>query len=283
MSQSTASSTASLVEVLRRPRYEVLPAAGIEGEIAGAVPRDIPVTVTASPRQGMDVTIALTERICRAGYVAVPHLAARQVVDASHLAEILARLDQAGVREAFVVAGDCPEPRGRFTDSVDLLTAMEQVGHGLERIGIAGYPDGHPFIRDSELTRALAAKARFASYVVTQLCFDPAAVSAWVGRLRAEGLVIPVYLGVAGVVDRRRLLRTAARIGVGASARFLRKHRRPVLRLMLPRGYRPDGLIRELTLELTSPHRADGLHVYTFNNLRATEAWRQRLLAELTA
>jgi methylenetetrahydrofolate reductase (NADPH) len=181
------------------------------------------------------------------------------------------------VRDAFVVAGDCPVPMGRFSDSLALLTAMERVGHRLERIGIAGYPDGHPFIGEPELLRFLTRKAPFATYIVSQLCFDSQLVAAWLARVRATGVTLPVFVGIEGVVDRYRLLRIATAIGVGESSRFLRKHRGRMARLLLPRGYRPDGQM----VELGAATAVDGLHIYSFNNLRETERWRQRMLARL--
>lgn len=272
----TRQDSSSLVQALRKPRYEVLPVDGIEDEIGSAlrVPGDVTVTVTASTRYGVDATIALTERLSRWGFRVVPHLAARQVRDTSHLVDILARLDGAGVREAFVIAGDRATAIGPYHDAFTLLTAMSHVGHGLERIGIAGYPGRHPFISESALARALADKAPFATHLVSQLCFDPTTIGAWIDRVRASGVDLPIHLGIAGVVDRRRLLRIATKIGVGESARFLRKHRRPMLRLALPHTYRPDRMVRE-----PAPAGVDGLHIYTFNNVRATEQWRQRMLS----
>ncbi|MPZ94276.1 MAG: 5,10-methylenetetrahydrofolate reductase [Propionibacteriales bacterium] len=272
----------ALADALRSPRYEVLPLPGVDELVAEFVPRRLTVTVTASPRRGLDATLDLTEQLSAAGFEAVPHLAARQVVDASHLAEILARLDRAGVREAFVVAGDLAEPVGPHRDAFALLSMMHRLGHGLDRVGIAGYPAGHPYLSDAQLRRAMSDKAAFATYLVSQLCFDPALVSAWVEDVRGNGVRLPVHVGIAGVVDRRRLLRIATRIGVGESARFLRKHRAPMSHLVLPGGYRPDRLLRGLAPDLATPERrVVGLHVYTFNDLRATESWRRQALARL--
>jgi methylenetetrahydrofolate reductase (NADPH) len=276
-----APSPTVLVQALRTPRYEVLPVDGVEDDVAAHVPVDLPITVTASPRRGLDVTITLAEQLSGAGYTAIPHLAARQVVDRSHLTEILDRLDRADVRDVFVVAGDSPRAQGRFADSLSLLHAMNEVGPRPPRIGIAAYPEGHPFIGADELAEALATKAPMASYLVTQLCFDPAAIRGWVEHARADGLAHPVYLGMAGVVGRRRLMRISGRIGVGASARFLRKHRWPLLRLLLPRAYRPDRMAHDLLPVLAAPPPGDGLHIYTFNNLKDTEQWRKRTLSRL--
>jgi methylenetetrahydrofolate reductase (NADPH) len=278
----------ALSQALRRPRYEVLPLAGTADQVEQHVPRDLPVTVTASPRQGIEATLALTDTLARRGFEVVPHLAARLVRDEAQLSEILHRLEEADVRDVFAFAGEGARPVGDFTDSLALLTAMQRlrqagVGRRLERVGVAGYPQGHPIIADEELTRALHAKQPLSSYLVSQMCFDPRAVSAWVTQMMELGLRMPVHLGVAGVVDQRRLLRIATRIGVGSSAQFLRKHRYGLVRLALPGGYRPDRLLRQLAVELAEPARpVVGLHIYTLGDVAATERWRRRALAELT-
>jgi len=56
------------------------------------VPRELTITVTASPTKGLKPTLALTERLTAHGYAAVPHLSAPLVRDGAHLAEIVARL-----------------------------------------------------------------------------------------------------------------------------------------------------------------------------------------------
>ena len=82
-----------LLELLARPRYEVFPAEGIEDEVAEHVPASIKITVTSSPARGLEGTLSLTERLAKLGFQAVPHLAARLVVDRSHLQRVLQRLD----------------------------------------------------------------------------------------------------------------------------------------------------------------------------------------------
>ena len=77
----------------------------------------------------------------------------------------------------------------------------------------------------------------------------------------------------------------SARIGVADSRRFLTKNTRFVSRLLLaPGGYRPDGLLDALA-PLAADPLADvaGLHIFTFNQVRSTEAWRAKYLANLRA
>jgi hypothetical protein len=70
-----------LLDLLRRPRLEVMPLDGAEQEVIGHVPSQLTVTVTSSPTRGIDATLSLCERLAARGYRVVPHLAARVVVD----------------------------------------------------------------------------------------------------------------------------------------------------------------------------------------------------------
>ena len=77
---------------------------------------------------------------------------------------------------------------GEFPDGLSLLRAMAEIGHPLREIGIPCYPQGHAFIADRLLLDALRDKARYASYMTTQLCFDPGAIATWLAARRAEGI-----------------------------------------------------------------------------------------------
>ncbi len=272
---------------LHRPRYEVLPFAGTADQVEQHVPKSLPVTVTASPRLGLEATVELTEALASRGFSTVPHLAARLVYDENHLSDTLTRLQEVGVRDVFVIAGDGETPVGDFSDSTQLLTAISRLRRSsppsaLTRVGVAGYPEGHPIVDDDDLFRALLDKQPLASYVVTQMCFDARAVGRWVGRARGLGLRLPVHAGVAGAVDQLKLLRVAKRIGVGSSVRFLRKHRGGA-KLVRSGGYRPDRLLNELAADDIHPEcRLSGLHLYTFGDVAGTERWRTELLARLT-
>jgi methylenetetrahydrofolate reductase (NADPH) len=202
--------------------------------------------------------------------------------DRAHLADLIAWLEGAGVDRAFVVGGDAKEP-GAFPDGLSLLREMAEIGHPLSEIGIPGYPQGHAFIADGPLLVALRAKASFASYITTQLCFDPVAIGRWIAARRAEGIELPVHVGVPGVAEPQKLLAIAARIGVADTHRFLVKNVRFVTRLVRSGGfYRPDGLLEGLAPDLANPAaRIDGLHIYTFNAVEATERWRRSMLATL--
>ena len=63
-------------DLLRRPRFEILPLDGIEDQVREHLSPDLKVTVTASPRKGLEATLSLSERLAAAGYPVVPHLSA---------------------------------------------------------------------------------------------------------------------------------------------------------------------------------------------------------------
>jgi methylenetetrahydrofolate reductase (NADPH) len=281
MDATAETGSARLAELLRNAHFEVLPLEGIEDRIAAAVRTDVKLTVTASPRRGLEPTLDLTERLTAAGYAAVPHISARLVHDRAHLSELLDRLRASGVRELFVLAGDAAEPAGEFSGAAELLEAMGPRRGDFEAIGITGYPESHHLISDEETIRAMFAKAPMATHIVSQLCFDAATIAGWIAEVRRRGTDLPIWIGVPGTVSHTKLLRVSMKIGLGESARVLSHHRNWISRVFT-RQFNPDRLVRELTPCATDPaSRVAGFHLYTFNEVARTERWRLRLLERL--
>jgi methylenetetrahydrofolate reductase (NADPH) len=273
----------ALARLLTAPTFELIPLKTSMAQ-AAFLPAGATVSVTASPAKGIEATVALCEQLQAVGFRAVPHLSARMVRDRAHLVDLIAWLEGAGVDRAFVVGGDAKEP-GDYVDGLSLLRGMAEIGHPLSEIGIPAYPQGHAFIADGPLLAALHAKAAFASYMTTQLCFDPGSIATWIAARRGEGLQLPVHVGVPGVAEPQKLLAISARIGVADTHRFLVKNIRFVTKLVRSGGfYRPDGLLEGL-----APHLADptagivDLHMYTFNAVEGFESWRRVYLAKLGA
>jgi methylenetetrahydrofolate reductase (NADH) len=278
----TPSSRAALTRLLGAPTFELIPLKNAMDQ-AALLPAGATVSVTASPTKGLEATVGLASKLQLAGFEVVPHLSARMVRDRAHLCDLLAVLDDGGVARAFVVGGDEKEP-GDYVDGLALLRELAEVGHPFRQIGIPAYPQGHAFIADGPLLEALRAKAEFAQYMTTQLCFDPAAISTWLAARRAEGLTLPVHVGVPGVAEPQKLLALAARIGVADTHRFLAKNVRFVARLVRSGGfYRPDALLEGIAPTLADPDaNVTGFHLYLFNAVDATESWRRAKLATLT-
>jgi methylenetetrahydrofolate reductase (NADPH) len=125
-------------------------------------------------------------------------------------------------------------------------------------------------------------KRRHATHIVSNLTFDPAAISSWLGRLRRRGVTLPVLLGIPGPVERTKLLAMATKIGVGESTRFLAKHKGTFARLAAPGGFTGERFLEKCGPALAAPDaNVTGLHVFTFNQIAETEAWRTALLERL--
>jgi methylenetetrahydrofolate reductase (NADPH) len=262
---------------LERPRFELVPVKGVDEEI-DHLPRAANVTVTCSPAKGIEATLALGERLHAQGFDAVPHLSARLVADKQHAERIVARASEAGLGDVFLIGGDVKEPLGPYPSALALLRDLRELRYE-GAAGVAGYPEPHPFISSDELWRTLYEKQTLASYIVTQICFDAHRIVAWLRELRARGIGLPVWIGFPGVVERRKLMRIALRIGVGVSSRYLTKQGDLVSRLVRPGGYNPDELVHAL-----EPYVADrslgiaGYHINTFNQVAPTERWRKAAL-----
>jgi len=262
-------------------RYEVIPLEGAEERVLQSVGKEIKVTVTASPRRGLDPTLELAERLARHGYSAVPHISARLVADGRHLDEVVERVRAAGIKEVFVVAGDEAQPEGEFSGSLELLQAMHERGHSFNDVGIAGYPESHPLIDDDVTIQSMWDKRQFGTYIVSNICFDAKVIVRWVKRVRRRGVELPIYLGLPSITDAAKLLRVSRKIGVGDSARFLTKSRGGLLRLVVPGGYDPTRLLEKLAPRLGDPALdVPGIHIYTFNEIEQTEAWRRQITRE---
>ena len=275
---------ARVAPLLQRPRYEVFPAKSTEETVLEWVPTDLTVTVTASPAKGLDPTLDLTERLTARGYRVVPHVSARLVRDDAHLADIVARLTACGVDDVFVPGGDADPPAGRFDSALALLDRLAEMGRPFSRVGVTGYPESHPRIDDDITIQAMWDKRQHAAYLVSNLCFDPATLRHWIRRVRERGVTMPMFIGIAGPVDRARLLRMATKAGVAESARFLTGHTEWLLRLGTPTGYNPGRLLERTGATLADPASAvEGLHVFTFNQVRQTEQWRRSLLDRIAA
>jgi methylenetetrahydrofolate reductase (NADPH) len=265
--------------LLERSRLEVIPMGGIEERVATHVPAGTTITVTCSPGKGPDRTLDVSERLARAGYEVMPHVSARTVRSREHLQEVLGRLDAAGLSKLFVIGGDGHAPIGPYASALELLTAIREEALGPRDIGIGGYPEGHPLIDDEILMEALVRKAAFASHVATQICFDPSHIARWIARIRELGVELPVVLGMAGAVNRRRLIEVSLRVGVGPSVKYVSKYGGLVARLMKRGGYRPDAFVTLIEPYVANPdYRIRGFHVFTFNQVEATEAWRREIV-----
>ncbi len=233
------------------------------------------IYVPAVPHQPAARIVEAAVKLRAAGLEPVPHLAARNYADTAELEDVLRR---AGVRRALIVAGDRDQPAGPFGDALAIIESGLLQRHGIAHIAIAGYPDGHPWIAPNVLDRALSEKLGAADRaglrvsIVTQFCFEPERILAWLRRLRESGIALPVKIGLAGPTSVAGLLRYASRCGVRASARGLMHHAGSLRGLV---GHAaPDDLLRVLADAQAGGGLGDvSPHFFSFGGVVATASY----------
>jgi methylenetetrahydrofolate reductase (NADPH) len=282
MIQFSGKAERDAMEVAVRAAYmEVFPTTTIEQRLAVLEPGSY-VAVTCSPSKGVAETLAMTARLAEVGFRVIPHLAAKMVRDHAHLKEILHQLDDLPVDSIFVPGGDAKRPIGEFETAFDLLRAISEHDHKFQEIGVAAHPEGHPDAGDERLMVELEKKQPLATYLVTQMCFDPGVLANWLVTIRERGIHLPAWLGIPGEADRAALLKTSMRIGVGDSLRFLKRKSDAATQLMKARRYTPDKLLSGIAPLLVDPvNKIDGFHIFCFNLVEQTEGWRHRTLQSM--
>lgn len=259
--------------------YEIMPFDNVVDLVVAHVPTEIPLTVTATQARGLKKTLDTAIELKRKGYTVAPHVPARQVTSKRHLDEIVSQLEGKGIDRIFIIAGDAKVQEGEFEGALDLLKALDARGHHFTNIGISGYPEGHAFISAEEVEQALRDKYPYAHRILTQICFSADIFVGWSIRLKNEGIDLPIHAGMPGPVSRQKLMRIASKIGLGQSANFLKKQKNMFWRFFTPTGYDPTNLLKGLVQHvLIKDSTISGLHINTFNDLEATEQWRQNVI-----
>ena len=233
------------------------------------------VFISRVPGDAHGATVATAVLLREAGFDPVPHVGARYLENPEAADDLLARLvGEAGVTQVLCIAGDVDRPAGPFAGSLDLIATGVFQKHGLGRVGIAGYPEGHPKIDDPALVQGLDAKLESLSdggieaFIVTQFCFDAAPIVDFVRGLRARGIAVPIHIGVAGPASIATLTKFAVRCGVGKSMRALISGRGGMTRLLTDSG--PETVVDALAQARVGGTR---LHFYTFGGVAKAGRW----------
>ncbi|MBX6329037.1 MAG: methylenetetrahydrofolate reductase [Pseudolabrys sp.] len=196
-------------------------------EMAAVLPAATPIYLTAVPTAVPDEIVTAAIALRKAGLEPVVHVAARRLPSAEVLQNLLGRLTgEADVRRLLVIGGDV-EPVGPFPDALAVIQKGRLREAGIEEIGIAAYPEGHPRISRDRLEASLDEKIASAAaqglrvHIVTQFSFSAQHILSWLRKLRAGGISHPVRIGLAGPTSLPQLIRFAKRCGVAASLRGL--------------------------------------------------------------
>jgi methylenetetrahydrofolate reductase (NADPH) len=272
----------SLRTLIADARYEVIPLKNLEAQLPH-IPEGASVSVTCSVNKGQQATLDLTRRILDLGHMAVPHISARLTEDDVAVKQLAAFCRDNGLQEVFLVAGDAPEPVGKYDSVMAFLKDFLGHDHGLTRIGVTAYPDGHSLIAKEVVhealhtKQALLAEAGVGAFASTQMHFDTKNWIQWARAERASGLTIPLHIGAPGAVDRMKLISLSTKLDIGSSVRFLKKNSGAIGRLLRPGGYDPIKFLTPLA-KVSDELNLEGVHLFTFNNVDATAAWQKAWL-----
>jgi len=239
------------------------------------------VYVNAVAGEGTAARIEAAEQIRAAGFRPVPHIAARRMQSEQALDDYLTGfVERAGVDEILLIGGDLSESLGPYASALDVIQSGLPAKHGIRRIGIAGYPDGHPDIGAAVLNQAMQEKlaacksAAIDSYIVTQFSFQATAIIDWCRATHEKYPGLPVHAGIPGPAKLGTLLRYARVCGVQSSVRKLQANKNLAFELLRRAApWEQLEAIGQYRLETGQPLSA---HLFTFGGLKETTSWLQQ-------
>ena len=281
---TTPAPVAAEVEAfLRGYSIEVMPRTAEKVEdFRALLPRGTRVYIAHIEGTLIEDMVATARRLARDGYDAMPHFPARIIPDRATLADWVARYQgEAGVKQALLLGGGVNTPAGDFNSSMQLIETG--LFSGFDRLHVAGHPEGNKDIDkdggDAIVLQALKWKQAFSENsdakmaIATQFCFEAAPVIAWADRLAAEGIHLPIHIGIAGPAKLQTLIKFAIACGVGPSLRVLQKRAMDVTKLLLP--YEPVEVIAELAAhKMKNPgFGIEQVHFFPLGGIKTNAAW----------
>ena len=280
---AAAGNPAETAAFLKDYSIEVMPrtAANVE-DFRKLLPAGTRVYIAHNEGTPIEEMVATAARLRREGYEPMPHFPARIIRSRGELADWVNRYkSEADVKLALLLAGGVSTPAGEFHSSMQLIESG--AFDGFERLHVAGHPEGNKDIdpdgSDRNVLDALRWKQKFSERtdakmaLATQFCFDAKPVIAWVDRLAAEGITIPVHIGIAGPAKLQTLIKFAIACGVGPSLKVLQKRAMDVTKLLLP--YEPTDVLGTL-----AAHKAknpafgiEAVHFFPLGGIKTNATW----------
>lgn len=228
--------------------------------------------------------VATAKRLKTAGMVVMPHFPARIIADEAMLGDWIARYQgEADINQGLILAGSPKAQLGIYDSSMQLLETGLFDKAGFKRLHVAGHPEGakdiDPDGSDKNVMEALRWKLAFTERtdaemaLATQFCFEAKPVIEWVDRLQAEGIDLPVHIGVAGPAKLQTLIRFAIACGVGPSLKVLQKRAMDVTKLILP--YEPTEVLGELAAhKVANPDfNITQVHFFPLGGIKTNANW----------
>ena len=292
MPLSTNQEKQALIDLMGKTTLEVTPGGAAKVSDFSQILR-AGCTVYVTFLQGSDFgdTMATVRRLKSEGYNPVPHFAARSIPSAQMLEESLAALQSEGITEGLLIGGGVDKPVGEFNAAIDVLRTGLFEKYGFTKLGLVGHPEGSPDISDADCALAIQQKNDYAKesamslYLATQFVFEAAPVLAWEKKIREQGNMLPVYVGIPGIATIKTLMRHAQHCGVGPSMRFLTRNPLDMIKLGLKDSVlgkfvnAPSSEPSELLRDLIEGINADPdcliqqCHLYPLGGLKKSAEW----------
>lgn len=180
---------------------------------------------------------------------------------------IIKEFEQYGIENVLALRGDInPDipPKEDFKHASDLITYMKERS-SLSFSG-ACYPEGH--VESATLEEDIENLKRKvdagADHLISQLFFDNACFYAFIEKVRAAGITVPIEAGIMPCVNANSIKRMVGLCGASLPPKFTK--------IIARFGDSPDAMrdagiayANEQIIDLVSSG-VDGIHLYTMNN-----------------
>lgn len=255
----------------------------IVGDLVGVLPKGITIYVAHTPKASLDDVVRVASKVQQLGFRASPHIVARRLESEQALRTALGQLTQAGVEQVLLVAGDREQPV-KYTSTLEVIDtgAIEQ--SGIKVASVAGHPEGHRHAGPATLLAALKHKQAWGQrsgvkvQIATQFSFDADINCKWAKQLEADGITLPISIGVAGPTPITKLVKFAVACGVGASLNKVMGNLSAMANLARM-AVGPDQMFTAMVrgCEDYGVTRIVRPHLYAFGGVVATSKWLRQV------
>ena len=239
--------------------------------------------------ENISAMVATAKRINEEGFTVMPHIPARIIQNQTMLNDWISMYqNEAGVKEALLLAGGSTKPVGDYDSSMQLIESGLFDKAGFKRLHIAGHPEGSKDIDPDggmkNVSEALSWKQEFSNRtdadmaIATQFCFDADVVNKWAKNIQEDGIDIPIHIGIAGPAKLQTLLKFSVECGIGASMKILTKRAKDLTKLLLP--YKPTQMLTDLS-EYKSKDptlNIEQVHFFPIGGIKQTTDWLKEVL-----
>lgn len=248
-------------------------------EIAAELRPGTRIYVAHVPGTPIDDVVSLSLRFKDAGFTPVPHIIARKLSSAGQLEGALKRLQEGGVDQALCIAGDIAVDDNAFDSSLEVLQTGLFGEYRFAEVGVAAHPEGSEAIGAERVAAALAGKAEFARTApfrvrfVSQFGFESKPFIDWEQDTSAQGIDLPIHVGLAGPASLKQLARFAVVCGVGASTRMLKNRTAATANLLKSKA--PDDMVVDFARhQAANPGtRIRSPHIFAFGGVAKSARW----------